>query len=95
MDGRCIGKTMEVEIKKSFQKDVRKSKYKTKKLAEVIRHIINAKALSEINQIKKIEGYEGFYRIRVSDYRIGIEKFNNVIILHRYVSRGDFYKKFP
>lgn len=40
-------------------------------------------------------GYESFYRIRIGDYRIGIEIINEVITFITIFHRKDIYNKFP
>ena len=46
--------------------------------------------------IKKMKGYQHYYRIRMGDYRIGckVEKGNQVVF-YRVKSRADIYKVFP
>lgn len=46
--------------------------------------------------IKKMKGYQDYYRIRVGDYRIGcrVEK-GNEIVFYRVKSRADIYRVFP
>ncbi len=46
----------------------------------------------------KMEGQkkgENYYRIRLGDWRIGIEYVNPTIIIICILSRGTIYKKFP
>jgi hypothetical protein len=61
---------MIVKIDKSFEKD--KDKIKDRKLlnliADCIENIHKAKKLNEINQLKKLQGYNSHYRIRIKDY---------------------------
>ncbi len=60
---------MIVQIDKSFDKDVSKVKNASirKKIAAVIEQVMAAKNKEEILQLKKIQGYETYYRIRVGD----------------------------
>jgi len=46
--------------------------------------------------IKKMKGYQSYYRIRVGDYRIGC-KMEHVdqIVFYRVKSRADVYRIFP
>ena len=55
-----------------------------------------ANSLREVTNIKSMQGYPGFYRIRFGDYRIGfsLEADNSVLLLaidHRSV----FYRNYP
>jgi mRNA-degrading endonuclease RelE of RelBE toxin-antitoxin system len=47
------------------------------------------------NDIKKIKGYDNYYRIRKGVYRIGIKLENNTITFVRILHRNDVYKFFP
>ncbi|MGZ8137263.1 MAG: type II toxin-antitoxin system RelE family toxin [Methylococcaceae bacterium] len=88
---------MIVKFEAKFAKDLRA--VKNSKHLDKIKEIINAcKAahdLSELNQIKKLQGYDSFYRIRLGEYRIGIEAVNGEIIFTRFLHRKDIYKYFP
>ena len=63
---------MELEFKKSFLKDL--AKIKDKKLKHKIEIIISnfekANSLLDLKDLKKLKGYENFYRIRIGNYRI-------------------------
>jgi len=46
--------------------------------------------------IRKMKGYQSYYRIRVGDYRIGCKiEQENQIIFYRVKSRADIYRLFP
>jgi len=62
-------------IEKSFDKDLDKIRDKNilLKLKELIVSIEKAKNINEIPHLKKLRGYDSFYRIRIGDYRVGIE----------------------
>lgn len=50
--------------------------------------------LPETGDIKQMQGYTGYYRLRVGDYRI-IYTVNNAVFLVRVIeigNRGDIYK---
>lgn len=50
--------------------------------------------LPETGDIKQMQGYTGYYRLRVGDYRI-IYTVNNDVLLVRVIeigNRGDIYK---
>jgi len=88
---------MKFEIKKSFLKDLKK--LNDKRLAEEIKnlfHIIEkAENLQEIPNVKKLKGFEEFYRIRIGKYRVGIRYNNNEVTFIRILPRKDIYKFFP
>jgi len=88
---------MVVRIDKSFQKDLTalRNKNLNKKVAACIEEAINAKQLSEINGIKKLIGFEIYYRIRIGNYRIGLEIQENEVIFIRILHRKEIYRFFP
>ncbi|MHC5736318.1 type II toxin-antitoxin system RelE family toxin [Nostoc sp.] len=49
----------------------------------------------EITNIKKLQGYENAYHIRVSDYRIGIIFDGETVLFQRVLHRKDIYRYFP
>ena len=51
--------------------------------------------LSDVRNIKKIKGFKNLYRIRLGEYRIGIEYRNSKVVFIRFLLRKDIYKYFP
>ena len=56
---------------------------------------MNANNMNEIANVKKLTGYQNYYTIKVSDYRIGFEYKNNSVRFLTFLHRKDIYKKFP
>jgi len=66
------------------------------KLRELLKIIEESSILSDIPNIKKLKGFKNYYRIKMGDYRIGLElSANNEIILIRCLHRKDVYRFFP
>ncbi|ANV86740.1 MULTISPECIES: type II toxin-antitoxin system RelE family toxin [Cyanophyceae] len=88
---------MEILFESRFQKDLKKIKDKKirQKAKEVILQCKQAGQLNEINNLKKMQGYQTFYRIRLGDYRIGIELSENTLIFTRFLHRKEIYRFFP
>jgi len=88
---------MKVRYEESFEKDLKavKDMKLLKKIKGVLDEIKNAENLSDIRNIKKLRGYETYYRIRMGEYRIGIEFMEETVILTRFLHRKDIYKYFP
>jgi mRNA interferase RelE/StbE len=88
---------MKVKFNRKFLSDIKS--IKDKKLKEQIKNVIiqleEAQNLSLVKNIIKIQGYYSFYRIRIGDYRIGIEFENEEIEILRFLKRNDIYKVFP
>ena len=88
---------MLIEVTSNFNKDI--SKLQDKKLLLAIKtalqHIEHAHTLSEIPHLKKIEGTSNYFRLRISDYRMGIYVDNNKVTIARFLHRKDIYRYFP
>lgn len=88
---------MEIEFRESFLKDVNHIREKgvKKKIAAVITEIKAASSLSEIRNVKKMEGSENYYRIRIGDYRVGVSAQDKTLVFLRCLHRKDIYRYFP
>jgi len=66
---------MRTLYEKSFGRDLKKIKDKRllKQVQEVIAQVEAATSLADLQNVKKLEGSTTYYRIRVGEYRIGIE----------------------
>jgi len=86
-----------VRYEKSFAKDLGNIREKSllKRVKHVIDEVKNADNIQEISSLKKLKGYETFYRIKFGDYRVGIEVVNNEIIFTRFLHRKEIYRFFP
>jgi mRNA interferase RelE/StbE len=85
-------------IEKSFDRDLDRIKDKElpRKLRALISAIENTDTIREIPHIKKIEGYESYYRIKIGDHRLGMEAVSSKeVILLRFLHRKDIYRYFP
>ena len=88
---------MEIKIDKSFQKDTRQIKDKSilQRIANTIANVQRAKTLKDIKNLKKIQGTQSMYRIRIGDYRLGIIVTDSTVEFIRCLHRKDIYKYFP
>jgi len=86
-----------VKFEARFAKDLRsvKNAKHLDKVKEIIIACKQARDLSELSQIKKLQGYDNYYRIRLGEYRIGIEVRDGEVIFARFLHRKDIYKYFP
>jgi mRNA interferase RelE/StbE len=88
---------MKVVFKKSFLKELKKLDNKTLKNA-VYNAIIQAEEATQIQDIKnlkKLAGYDCYYRIRIGDYRIGLKQEGHTLYFVIIEHRKDIYKLFP
>lgn len=83
-----------------FKKDLKSApKAIQKKVFEVIEKLEAAQNLEKSGlDYRKMEGqksHEHYYRIRIGDWRVGIEYIHPDVTLLRVLSRGEIYKSFP
>lgn len=88
---------MKISFEASFARDLKGIRDKTllKRIEQVIFEIKTATTLSQVKNLNKIRGYTTYFRIRLGDYRIGIELIEDEIIFVRILHRKDIYKFFP
>lgn len=88
---------MKIKFESKFSKDLRK--IKDQKLLSQIKIVINecklAQTLDDIKNLKKLKGYQTFYRIKIGDYRIGMAFINDEFIFTRFLHRREIYRFFP
>lgn len=82
---------MKINIRKTAIKDL-------KKIDTVKRNQINNKIkllehFPNIPNIKRLTNFEPAYRLRVGEYRLLFDVFENSIIIGRVLHRKDSYKK--
>jgi mRNA interferase RelE/StbE len=85
-------------FKKTFLKDLAEvpGVYRSKIEKMVFEDIPALQHITDKLDIKKIQGYESYYRIRIGNYRVGCEILaGNKIIFYRVKNRKDIYKVFP
>lgn len=89
---------MILHFDESFEKSIKKlkdQKIKTR-LIKLIQDFENADFLTDITNIKKMQGFQTFYRVRLGDYRVGVElQEDNSILFILVAHRKEIYKYFP
>lgn len=88
---------MKVEFHTSFDDDLKaiESKKVRDRVRSVIKEVESAQLPQVIHNLIKLRGFSSFFRIRVGDYRIGIELDKETVIFVRVLRRRDFYRFFP
>jgi len=86
-----------VSFEASFARDLKgiPDKILLKRVEQVIAEVKTATALSEVKHLSKMRGYATLYRLRLGDYRIGIEVVEDEVIFVRILHRKDIYRYFP
>jgi mRNA interferase RelE/StbE len=67
---------MIVNFDKSFLKSIKKLKNQSvkDKLILLIQDLENSNTISEIKNCKRLSGYKNYHRVRIGDYRLGLEE---------------------
>lgn len=88
---------MRVKYEASFEKDLKNitDKDLLKRIKDIIEKVKEANGPASISNLKKLKGYGTFYRIRIGDYRIGIEITQDALIFTRVLHRKEIYRYFP
>jgi mRNA interferase RelE/StbE len=88
---------MKINFKKSFLKELNRlnDNQLKQKIVDCILQVEVAQNLAEIKNIKKLKGFESYFRIRINDYRIGIKIENDTVNFVVFEHRKDIYKTFP
>ncbi len=89
---------MEVQYRQSFLKDLKNLKGTPayQRIYDIAFTTIPAvESIQEIPNVKAMQGAVNRYRIRVEDYRIGIELSSSSIEIIRTMHRKEFYRYFP
>lgn len=89
---------MQVEYRQLFLKDLKKLKKQPvyqRVFDLAFEALPNAEDLQNISNVKAMKGYPNRYRIRIGDYRIGIEALGDRVEIMRVLHRKEFYRYFP
>ena len=89
---------MDVQYRKTFLKDLKKLKGQSTydRIVELTFSTLpEADSLQKIPNIKAMRGFSNRYRIRVGDYRVGIEVYGKKVEVMRVLHRREFYHYFP
>ena len=89
---------MKVSYAKTLAKDlevVSRNSAVKKRLSKLIETSKSIDTLNELKHIKKIEGYDCYYRLRIGEYRLGLKVMGDTVELIRLLHRRDIYRRFP
>ena len=78
-------------------RDVRKLRDRqlSTSLEGVIEQVEAAGKLADISDLKKLKHRGGYFRIKVGEYRCGLQIEGNMVTLVRLLHRKDIYRYFP
>ena len=87
---------MEIIITKTFEKQLKLVPKNIRESAiAVLEALETAKKVTDIKDLKKLSGYTNYYRIRIGNYRMGLQIINPKIMVVTILHRGAIYKIFP
>ena len=89
---------MEVQYRKSFLRDLKKLKRQPvyDRIFELaFTTLPRADRLRDVTGVKAMRGYPNRYRIRIGNYRVGIEVHGDNVEVMRVLYRREFYRYFP
>lgn len=88
---------MKVAFEASFARDLKRIRDRQLllRVQQVIESVKEAATIDAVAGMKKLQGYDTFYRLRLSDYRIGMEVVDDRVIFVRFLHRKDIYRYFP
>lgn len=88
---------MKVVFLQRFEKDIRRLRDATLlgRLKKSILALEEAHTLDAVPQIVAMTGHPNHYRIRIGDYRLGIELRDDAMFLVRFLHRREIYRIFP
>ena len=89
--------TVNVLFEASFILDLKKIKDRQLlgQVQEAIEQVKAAVSPTDVTDLKKMQGLDNFYRIRMGDHRIGLDDLDGEIIFVRFLHRKGIYRHFP
>ena len=81
----------------SFLKDIKKLRDAKlqRSIEQAIHDVEEAETVDAIRSIKRLSGYQHYYRIRIGEWRIGLKVEDDVVQFVRCLHRREVYRFFP
>ena len=88
---------MKVEFSPPFDKDIRhlRDGALLARLKKAIVGLEQASSLSDLAQVKAMTGCTDRYRLRIGDYRLGLQLVSDAVLLVRFLHRKEISRHFP
>ena len=88
---------MKVRFRASFADDLRRIKQPEvlKRVQGAVERVQRAEGMADIPNLRKLAGAAQHYRVRLGDYRIGLNIDRDVATFVRCLHRKDIYRYFP
>ena len=88
---------MKTQFKESFLKDIEAlgDSATKKRVRKAIAQVEQAATFKQVTNLKKLQGGDQYYRIRVGDYRLGLVLDGDTAVFVRCLRRKDIYRYLP
>ncbi|RMH57286.1 MAG: type II toxin-antitoxin system RelE/ParE family toxin [Bacteroidetes bacterium] len=89
---------MTVLFRKSFERDLKQLKGNRPirtRLRRVIEQLETAETIETLANVRRMQGWTDYYRIRIGDYRLGVKVEGDTVEVLRFLHRRDIYRRFP
>ena len=88
---------MELEYSGRFGRDLRRLRNRNllKKVQRKIEELKAESSLWDVTGVEKLRSGRNHYRIRIGEYRLGLELKPSKLKLARFLHRRDIYRYFP
>lgn len=88
---------MKVEYSKKFLKELAAvpGDIRSKIESFVFEELVSTSSIYEIGKVEKMKGYDGFYKVRFGNYRLGLVIENEIVTVKTVMHRREIYKFFP
>jgi mRNA interferase RelE/StbE len=86
-----------VAFKEGFARDLRAVRDKSilRRVRTVIEEFERAQRPGEVAGLKKLKGGGNYYRVRLGDYRVGLQIERDSVTFMRLLDRKEIYRYFP
>lgn len=61
----------------------------------VFEELVSTSSIYEMGKVEKMKGYDGFYKVRFGNYRLGLVIENEIVAVKIVMHRREIYKFFP
>ncbi|MGZ8162900.1 MAG: type II toxin-antitoxin system RelE family toxin [Methylobacter sp.] len=88
---------MKVKYSKKFLKQLAAvpSDIRSKIENFVFEELVSTSSIYEMGKVEKMKGYDGFYKVRFGNYRLGLVIENEIVAVKTVMHRREIYKFFP
>jgi len=88
---------MKVKYSKKFLKQLAAvpSDIRLKIESFAFEELVSTSSIYEMGKVEKMKGYDGFYKVRFGNYRLGLVIENEIIVVKTVMHRREIYKFFP